>query len=448
MVAFFTRVLLITGLVIPGLLPVGRVKPVSADWCQCVIFVLNLMGIEQIPGEYWTAASLAMPDDTGKTWMDYQGFSKRRAGELPQPGDLLVLAGGAEVVTGQSWDGTEHLVHVPVDVWAGHIGIVENAQKIEKDGQPYLQVTLLSANWGVNAKPAGVVGSCYNVDESTFLLPDSYKKAQFFFAVDPIKMRERVVNRAKRWSLLGITANPQVTMDGYPITPVGFASAALQEPGELRLTPSALEKSNTDLVEIYGAAAQPGDVVIFAGGNGDPGYGIISGNRTPVITCRQVVFQLISMQPGGRVTGPETWNLIRRDENWIRVLPDNSVTIVRFYRFDGLPGYPLPGTSGITWVRDIARRVSVTFTLLNGGGNSIEITNLFIQARSRQTDVMGNHLVIKFPEETKITLKAGEMYTYSYSVKFPTAGEYELDAHYEWQNLPILTKNVTVIQVN
>jgi len=90
--------------------------------------------------------------------MNYQGFSKRSEGEIPQLSDLLLLAGGAEVETVQTWNGIEHLVPVPVDVWAGHIGIVENAQKGVKEGQTFFQVKLLSANWGVNAKTAGVLG--------------------------------------------------------------------------------------------------------------------------------------------------------------------------------------------------------------------------------------------------------------------------------------------------
>ncbi|MEI8132821.1 MAG: hypothetical protein WCG34_10330 [Leptolinea sp.] len=56
--AILFRLLLIIGQVIPAQFPKVVTRPVSADWCQCVIFVLNLMGIEPIPGEYWTAASL------------------------------------------------------------------------------------------------------------------------------------------------------------------------------------------------------------------------------------------------------------------------------------------------------------------------------------------------------------------------------------------------------
>jgi hypothetical protein len=444
MAVFFVRLFLITGLVYPGYIPAGMTRPVSADWCQCVIFVLNLMGIEQIPGEYWTAASLAVPDETGKTWMEYQGFSKRPAEGLPQPGDLLVLAGGTEVVVPQIWNGIEHLVPVPVDVWAGHIGIVENAHNVEKEGRYYKQITLLSANWGVNAKPAGVIGSCYNVDESVFLLPGGYDKAQFFFASNPLKMRERVVNRAKRWSLLGLASNPQTTMDGYPLTPSGFVSASIMEPGEQPLK-SVLVESGTDLIEIFGAAALPGDILSFRSNNGQIGYGILTGNVKSMNSSREMIFQVISMRPGGRVIGPETWNLNFRDDIWGRVFPDNTFSTVRFYRFKKMPGYPMFGADGDTWMQEIPRRVSVKFLLTNAGGSEIEITNLYIQAQSQNSTK--NQPVLKFPEEKKITLQAGEIYTYSTSSLFPTAGKYELEVHYEWQNKSVVVEKAAVINV-
>jgi len=59
-------------------------------------------------------------------------------------------------------------------------------------------------------------------------------------------------------ALLGLVANLQVTIGGYPISPAGFVSAALQEPGENPLK-LGLVARRTDFIEIYGAAAQPGD---------------------------------------------------------------------------------------------------------------------------------------------------------------------------------------------
>ncbi len=167
--SYSMRFLIAASLVIAGWIPPVNQRPLEADWCQCVIFVLNLLGIEQIPGEYWTASSLAIPDEAGKTWMNYQGYTQRPSGQIPKTGDLLVLSGGAEVITVQSWDCTEHLVPVPVDVWAGIYGIVLEAAQVEKEGQSYVQVHLLSANWGVSSRNLGVVGSCFNVDDSLFL---------------------------------------------------------------------------------------------------------------------------------------------------------------------------------------------------------------------------------------------------------------------------------------
>lgn len=446
MSGLFFRLFLVFELTFSGFIPPSKPRPVTADWCQCVIFVLNLMGIEQIPGEYWTAASLAEPDKSGSTWMEYQGFNERPDGELPQPGDLLVLADGAEVTTVQTWDGTEHLVPVVVDVWAGHIGIIENAQKVTKEGNSYLQITLLSANWGVNARPSGVVGSCYNVDESIFLIPESDKMSKYFYASDLLMMRERVINRAKRWSSLGITPNPQVTLDGFPLTPEGFISAALNEPDVHPLTPDLISE-DADLVEIFDTAAQPGDVVILNGEEGNVGYGIIAGSDSSKNTSRDRFMQVISMLPDGRVTGPETWNLIRRDDVWIKVFPDTTFASVRYYRYNKLPGYPVPGKKGISWVNDYKLHGSISFSLTNAGGKDIEVENLMIEARARQNGGQKNTTILEFPKQSKILLKAGEIYVYSYSPNFPAPGEYDLDIHYEWQNNPVIIDKAITIQV-
>ena len=441
------RLYLTTGLVFSFIPGVVLTRPVSADWCQCVIFVLNRLGIQQIPGEYWTAASLAVPDDTGKTWMDYQGYAKRLDGELPQPGDLMVLAGGAEVITAQVWDGSEHLVPVPVDIWAGHIGIVENAQKMEKENQSYLQITLLSANWGVNAKPAGVIGSCYNVDESVFLLPVGYKKAQFFFAENPMKMRERIVNRANRWSLLGIEPNTSATLDGYPVSPAGFVSAALVEPGAHPLKPM-LVKPETDFTAINFESTQSGDIVTFADKIGDRGYGIITEIDPSKTNNRQISIQATYMLTGSRAIGPETWNLFRKDEDWTRIFPDGTAVSVHFYRFKMLQGYPRFGDRGVTWVKSSPHVVNVNFILSNAGGKEIAISNIYIKVRNQNFNGEENQPAVKFPVEPKITLHAGEMFVYSHSATLPMNGEYELDIYYDWENKPVLLEKAAIIKVD
>jgi hypothetical protein len=196
-------------------MPAGNPAPLPADWCQCVVFVLNLLGIQQIPGEYWTAASLAVPDQAGLTWMDYQGYRRRQDVELPETGDLLVLNGGAEVITEQTWAGVNTWF---LYRWTCGPGILElfcGQMRSRRMGQYTGRSILLSANWGVNSHALGVVGSCFNVDESSFLLPVGYKKATFFFPSDPAKMRERMVNRAARWARLCLPPNPKTTMDGF-----------------------------------------------------------------------------------------------------------------------------------------------------------------------------------------------------------------------------------------
>ncbi len=246
-----------------------------------------------------------------------------QAGRLPETGDLLVLSGGAEVITVQTWNDTEHLVPVPVDVWAGHIGVVLKAQETEKEGTAYYQVNLLSANWGVNARNLGVVGSCYNADDSVFLVEKGDKKASFFYASDPRKMRERMVNRAERWSMLGsLPSGANTTMDGFPITPGGFVSNVLQPVGDTPLVPSIMDVSGT-LNEIDAEIALPGDFVV-SGGTENPGLGVITALKEPVDEKRWEG-EVIYMPGKGRLSGPDLWQIEKEVfSNWTGNLADGS----------------------------------------------------------------------------------------------------------------------------
>ena len=356
-------------------------SPPRADWCQCVIFTLNLLGIQQIPGEYWTAASLAVPDSYGKTWMDYQGYRKRTAGETPATGDLLVLSGGAEVITVQTWSGSEHLVPVPVSAWTGHMGIVLGIEMVEKEGTAYRQVRLMSANWGVLAENLGVVGSCYNVDESTFLLPDGYSKAEFFQPVDPVKMRERMVNRANRWAYLSLFSSPGAVVDGFPITPSGLISYVLEPVNSKPLTPAVTDLSR-NLADIPSEAALAGDIVL-AGTTMDPGLGVITQvleNRVENEWKGQVTYLL----PGGRVNGPVEWDLVKRENQWMRKNDMGGEDAVHFLRYRNLPDYinfshisVLPGEE--------PQAVSIRFTVSNGGTGQAESSRLVARVYPRET---------------------------------------------------------------
>lgn len=424
--AYLINALVAVSLTFGSWLIPGPARQNRADWCQCVIFILNILGIEQIPGEYWTAASLAEVDSQGKTWMDYQGYSRRVAGSMPQTGDLLVLLNGAEVITVQSWDNLEHLVPVPVDVWAGHIGIVLKAETIQKEGTDYLQIHLVSANWGVNSQSLGVVGSCYNVDESTFLIPVAYKKASFFYASDPVKMRERIVNRAKRWASLGLSVNAQSSLDGFPITPSGFISHVLEPVGEKAITPVVTD-IRAVLIEIEPQGILPGDVLIF-GEDKNPGLGVITGISSTVAINNQLKLDFISLQPGKKVVGPETWLVEKENEGWSSVQPGLNSTAVRFFRYRAIPAYPaLPERMKITRDGD-GDDYQVTLPLTNGGNgelvlHEIELVVYSVTPEGKSDTTAGIHV----PLTDKLTLKPGESTSLITTIRLTDAGQYRVD---------------------
>jgi hypothetical protein len=368
------RLLLIASLFLPGFMSPSLARPPRADWCQCVIFALNLLGIQQIPGEYWTAASLAVPDATGKTWMDYQGYKKRTDGDLPGTGDLLVLSNGAEVVTEQTWSGAEHLVPVPV-AWTGHMGIVLQAQKVEKEGTAYIKVQLMSANWGVLAKNLGVVGSCYNVDQSTFLIPEGYKKAGFFQPADPVKARERMVNRAIRWAFLGLTDSPNAFVDGFPVNPSGFASYVMEPVGSQPLMP-VVSNVAENLVEIPAEIALPGDFLLF-GNASEPGMAVITQlvESAPGSSWKG---QVAYLAPKGTAAGPVEWSLTKNGGQWNR-LAENSVTdTVHFLRYRRIPGY-IAVTNLRVSLPESTHDFDVVFTASNGGGQPFTPGKILLQ---------------------------------------------------------------------
>lgn len=439
-------VLLTVSLIFSGWVPPINQRPLKADWCQCVIFILNMLGIEQIPGEYWTAASLAVPDASGKTWMDYQGYTKRPTGQSPQTGDLLVLDGGAEVITVQIWDQAEHLVPVPVDVWAGHIGIVLDAELVEKENARYQQVNLLSANWGVSSTSLGVVGSCFNVDQSIFLLPENYKKASFFYASDPVKMRERMVNRAKRWSNLGLTANPQASLDGFPITPSGFISEVLQPVGNRAITPAITDIQKT-LIDIQPEAALTGDFVLF-GDESNPGLGVISAFESDGTDKGNPSYEVIAFQQGGKVTIPEKWEFHKADMDWYATLPDKTTSKVRFYRYKDLPDHSA-FWGKIRFSRDSSNEDRVDFALTDGGTGEITVNHLVLKAYSILPD--SNSLsaaVTQVPMDDYLTLKPGELVTLSAPIRFPTLGNYLLGIQFEVQNKTIQIMDYEKLTIN
>ncbi|NLF51292.1 MAG: hypothetical protein GX577_09165 [Leptolinea sp.] len=350
-------------------------RPVSADWCQCVIFVLTILGIDQIPGEYWTAASLAVPDANGQTWMDYQGYTLRPSSKMPQTGDLLVLAGGAQVVTVQERNSMEHLVPVPVDVWAGHIGIILGAEEVEYESTAYYKIHLLSTNWGVNSKYLGVVGSCYNADESEFLIVKGDKKANFFYETDPQKMRERLVNRAERWARLGLMETTGVTMDGFSVTPTGFISHVLRPVGDEPLIPPIRNIQN-ELIPIEPQSLIPGDIVQI-GEETDPGFGVIIDPGSVTVT-RTWTGSLVYFEPDTRVSAPDQKTARLIGNEWVEADEEGVSQKIKFLRYTGLPGYLLIPSQEPPQINLMGGKTRFELTLGNGGGQPLTVSLLSV----------------------------------------------------------------------
>jgi len=376
--------------------------------------------------------------------MDYQGFMERPAEELPQTGDLLVLKGGAQVVTVQTWDGMEHLVPVPVDVWAGHIGVVLGAEVTEKENNPYIQVHLLSANWGVNASPLGVVGSCFNADESTFLVPRGYAKAIFYKAADPAKMRERMVNRANRWAQLGLAANSQGSLDGFPLSPSGFISEVLQPVNSQPLVPGITDIAGS-LVEVDPNGVLPGDIVIF-GEKNNPALGVVD-SITPNLQSSEMEFGVVSFRPAGRVTGPELWKITGQAGNWTGTFPDGEKEKIRFYRYTGLPAFPaiinrlsLTGAPG--------EDIRVVLDLTNGGLGELTVNHLYLRLYPVQTDGIVQAKPVAQISLPDIVVKSGEKITTNSEITPPSTGEFRLVLDFQGNDGRILSLEAGQLTVN
>ncbi len=431
--SFISRTCILSSMVITWNLNPILNRPISADWCQCVIFLLNILGIDQIPGEYWTAESLAIPDEFGMTWMDYQGYSQRSPGEIPQTGDLLVLLGGAEVVTVQEWSGEEHLVPVPVDVWAGHIGIVLDAKEVEFEQKAYFQIRLLSANWGVNANYLGVVGSCYNVDSSEFLVSRGDDKAKFFHETDPRKMRERMVNRAERWSQLGLAENGNSTLDGFPVTPSGFVSHVMRPVGNEPLVP-LIRDISAELLPIEPKDLVSGDIVVI-GRENNPGFGFIVEPGL-VTGTRTWTGSLIHFLPGGKVSATEEWTATLSGTNWVRVASGGGSARIRFFRYRSLPGYLFLKTTDPLRVVNQDAQQQLELYLGNGGGSSLTMRSISIDlyriSEEVRTSPKPDDQYYKYLNDN--VFKAGESQKIKIDISTILPGNYRLLVKYTLEN--------------
>ncbi|MHC1784305.1 MAG: hypothetical protein AB9891_16390 [Anaerolineaceae bacterium] len=195
-------------------------KIAYAEWCQCAIFVVNHLGLEIIPGEYYTAGSFVIPDDSGRTWMEYQGFSQRLAGERPQNGDVVVIRPNGMVFVPESGDGSR-LMEVNA-AWTGHIGVVESSESVTRDGTEYWQLTFLSSNWGVNASPMFVRSNCFNVDRSLVWVEKSDPDFSYWKQTEPFFQRQHILNIARQLANGYYHIGFDGTIDGFPVSGDGM----------------------------------------------------------------------------------------------------------------------------------------------------------------------------------------------------------------------------------
>jgi hypothetical protein len=237
-------------------------KNAWAGWCQCAIFVVNHLGLEIIPGEYYTAGSFAVPDEKGLTWMEYQGFSQRPPGENPQKGDVVVIRPNGRVFIPAAGEGSR-MMEVNA-AWTGHIGVVESAESETIEGVDTWRLTFLSSNWGVNASPMFVRSNCFNVDRSVVWIEKADPDFSYWVQTDAKLQRQHILNIGRLlvngYYHIGIDG----TVDGYPLSGDGLTAYMwnLEIPAD-----GDFEKAlAANRVEISTAALLPGDALMFMDG--------------------------------------------------------------------------------------------------------------------------------------------------------------------------------------
>lgn len=258
-------VLLLAIIFIEAFLLAASSKPAKAasaaysDWCQCAIFVVNHLGLDIIPGDYYLAGTFGDPDESGKTWMDYQGFSRLSDSELPARGDVIVIRPNGKVHIPES-EGSQRLVDVEAG-WAGHIGVIESAEDYEIDGRLYRQLVFLSSNWGVNSGKMFVRSGCFNVDRSTVWVETNDPEISFWRETDPAMQRRHILNISRQLANgfyhIGIDGN----LDGYPISGMGMTAYVWND--DLNNSQNIEGFLSTNANEISPASIQEGDAIIL-----------------------------------------------------------------------------------------------------------------------------------------------------------------------------------------
>jgi hypothetical protein len=248
-------------------------KNAWAGWCQCAVFVVNNLGLEIIPGEYYTAGSFVVPNERGRTWMEYQGFSLRPPGENPRSGDVVVIRPNGRVFIPESGEGSQFMeVNA---AWTGHIGVVESVEAKTIEGIDTWRLTFLSSNWGVNAGPMFVRSNCFNVDRSVVWIEKTDPDFSFWLQTDPQLQRRHILNIGRQLANGYYHVGIDGKVDGYPLTGDGLTAymwnVAIPPDGALD------EALAANRAEVSAASALPGDALVVKAAPGNFFHGIYAG---------------------------------------------------------------------------------------------------------------------------------------------------------------------------
>lgn len=386
-----------------------------ADWCQCAIFVVNYLGLDIIPGDYFTAGSFVVPDSSGITWMEYQGFKERNPVNVPQRGDVVVIKPNGQVFFREE-PGSSNLVLVNVDAWAGHIGIIESAEKAVVNEKEYWQVTLLSSNWGVNATSPFVKSSCFNVDRSEILIAKDDSQASFWYQDNIEKQRTHILNLAKQLANGNYHVSLDKTIDGYPIIGAGMVGYVWKLEMEDGLSPDAMILDNSN--EIPKTSIQPGDVLFLPGMQKENSYGFYAGYEFPADENeKQVSFAESLTFWFDRSSNTLQWP--KRISDIFTPKQIDSLVALRLNSIKAVPEIfsedliSLDGSS-----------VVAGFMIRNNGGQPLLINQAYVQGSNLQGEEKSK---VSFPAIHDLEIPAGQEYLYYENLKATQNGVYKFE---------------------
>lgn len=406
-------VIALLGFCFPGTVRAERNK--LADWCQCAIFVVNYLGLDIIPGDYYTAGSFVVPDSSGYTWMEYQGFYERNPINVPQKGDVVVIKPNGQVFFREE-PGSSNLVLVNVDAWAGHIGIIESAEKTVVNEKEYWQVTLLSSNWGVNATSPFVKSYCFNVDRSEILIAKDDSPGSFWYLENIEKQRTHILNLARQLANGYFHISIDKTIDGYPITAAGMVGYVWRlEVGENN-TPEVIIRENS--FEIPKSSILPGDVLFLSGAQNETSYGVYAGQEFP------------SNENGNQVNleeGVVCWfNRSSNTMQWPKRISDiftpeqiDSLIALRLNSIKAVPeiivdDLIIPGETS----------TMAGFVIRNNGGQPLFIDRAYVQGSNLQGEEKSK---VSFPVINNLEIPAGQEYLYYGNLNIIQNGVYKFE---------------------